>query len=260
MEIYNKSNGRRETITWNSRDLLTFFAIISMLREKEDKTINISFNYLKELIGEERKGYDRIKQHLKQLYNKKLGLIHHMEKDEKGNYYGFPIFTDFVIDMETKTLRVKVHERALPLLNNIKDNFTRFYLSDITELRGKYSILLFKELKQYRLSGVWVVSYDRFKELFDIRDMSTQKVRERVINPAIRELNGLFDNLECERIYKNTEKGKVIDKLKFTFTPEDPVQFADSDTETRFADYNLAEGNIDEKRWGELGEVYSPKN
>ncbi|TKM99078.1 replication initiation protein, partial [Enterococcus faecalis] len=62
------------------------------------------------------------------------------------------------------------------------------------------------------------VSIDEFKEIMDIRISYTQmgQIDQRVIKPAMKELNNYFENLELTKI--KAKKRNKIPKLQFTYT------------------------------------------
>ena len=252
--------GKKELLTWTGQELKTFFALIGLVRDKGSEKIKISLQYLKELCGYEHKGYAQFAEHLRQMDEKKLSLIGHIRLDSSGNYERFTIFTDFAIDMKKRELTIGVHEKAIPLLNDVRNNFTRFNLEELVGIKGKYAILLYRELKQYRLQGVWNVDYKTFKELMGIRSSDNKKIRDKILIPAIEGLKPIYPDLTVERKYIWNGSSRETNRLIFRFTPENPMQFRDKGAEDRFADYNLANDNIDEERWAQLGDVYQPRN
>ena len=259
----NRKTGKKQDITWRQQDLKTFFAIISKVRERGSERVEISLDYLKEISGYDSHGYTKFIDHLGNLYDKKLALIHFAKFNEKGDFIGFPVFTYFETGTKAgtneKILTVQVHERAVRFLNNLNSNFTRFELSEIVSLKNKYSILLYRELKQFRLTGMWNVSYEHFKYLMGVDNYDNREVRKTVLNPAVKELELYFKDLKVDRQYSETERGKPISRLVFTFTPEKPRVFADTKAEDRFADYAVEHGIISSEQWGNYGEVYVPE-
>lgn len=64
------------------------------------------------------------------------------------------MFTDFEIhgEVDDPYVDIKVHEKALPLLNNL-ESWVRFSLTEFRDLNSSYAKTMFRLLKQYRTQG-----------------------------------------------------------------------------------------------------------
>lgn len=193
-----------------------FFSIISRMRDKGDKQVTFSFEYLQELSQ-----YKVHKQSfytvLKNTYTKLLEL-NVWQEDEKS-YQAWVLFTEFEINKRKRTVKISVNPKLKNILNALTNGFTRFSLPQFVEYRSSYSKSLFRLLKQYRVIGKMTISLDRFRLLLDIpKSYSVSNIDKTVLNVSLAELKYEFENLKCEKI-KQGRNHKIVG-YTFTFTPQ----------------------------------------
>ncbi|MHA4858232.1 replication initiation protein, partial [Enterococcus faecium] len=75
----------------------------------------------------------------------------------------FVLFNQFKIagKSDIPFAEVQVHEKALPLLNNLEE-WVRYSLHQFNELESSYSKTMFRFLKQYRTKGFAYFSKEDF--------------------------------------------------------------------------------------------------
>ena len=121
------------------------------------------------------------------------------------------------LDPETFDCVIQVNDEFQILFNQL-EQWTRFSLLQYTSLKGNYTKKIYRELKQYRTTGVRNFDLKTFRELFNIpKTYKTSNIRQRVLNRALEELSPFFANLAINDIY---EKGKIVG-YRFTWIPED---------------------------------------
>jgi len=94
-------------------------------------------------------------------------------------------------------------------LSNYKITATSHFIKDLDSLYSKMLQLTYRE-------GLFDDDNDGFRELLDIpKSYQMFNIDQRILNPALKELNGYFKDLKLEKI--KAKKGNKIEKLKFTF-------------------------------------------
>lgn len=81
-------------------------------------------------------------------------------------------------------------------LLRIKDQFTQYYLANISGLRSQYSIRLYELLSQYLTIGNRKITIEELKPLLGIEEDKYNEfwhIRQRVLIPAYREINAKTD-------------------------------------------------------------------
>lgn len=133
----------------------------------------------------------------KLIYPRKISYIH-MFSTMDLNY------TD---DTNTKlvSMSIKVNPDFKYLLQTITKQFTAFSLVHFKSIRSKYSKTLFRMLSQYSSTGIWVISYNEFRELLGVpSEYDFKYVNNKVIKPSVEEvsqfINGITYSVERERI------------------------------------------------------------
>lgn len=105
----------------------------------------------------------------------------------------------------------------LPYLQQLKEQFTKYKLGDISSLKSVYSIRLFEILMQFQNMGIVLVGIQEFKERLGISDKYSDylNLRRRIIEPAVNELN---QKSHFNITFKGVREGRAIKKLEFFFS------------------------------------------
>ncbi|HDT7978321.1 TPA: replication initiation protein [Enterococcus faecalis] len=203
---------------FNAKEMNLFFALCARMKDKGLDSIIFSFEELKELSDYKMTAIKAFTNDLDSLYSKMLQLTYRNEYDNDGSFRRFVLFTGFDVSVKNQTVEVSINPKLEGILNGLTTGFSRFELSAFTSIRSTYAKTLFRLLMQYRATGYYTVSIDEFKEIMDIPKSYTQmgQIDQRVIKPAMKELNTYFENLEITKI--KAKKGNKIAKLEFTFT------------------------------------------
>jgi len=105
----------------------------------------------------------------------------------------------------------------LPYLQQLKEQFTKYRLGDISSLKSIYSIRLFEMLMQFQNTGIALIDVQEFKERLGISDKYAdyRNLKKKVIEPAINELN---QKSHFNVTFKGTREGRAIKNLEFFFS------------------------------------------
>lgn len=120
------------------------------------------------------------------------------------------------------TLTVKLNEWAVPYLEKVFSNYTRFSLMEFQSLTSTHSQNLYRHLKQFRSTGVWNVSKEKFfEELFLPKSYEKEShLNQRVLYPAVDELKAFFEGLDFTKNTIPTKNGRTkVVGYKFTWKP-----------------------------------------
>ena len=204
---------------FNDTELKLFFAICSKMKDKGSNEVTFTFDQLKGLTEEKRHlTAMEYAQMIQEMYHKLIHLsyIYDDGKDIAGE---FNLFRGYERSVAQQTFTISVSERYVYLFNQLTSNFTRFELQEFVDLRGKYTKLLYRLLKQWRTVGHYSVLVKDLRELLDVPDTyETKLVTNRVLNPSVNKLRKLytFRNLTYEYSYS----GKAAIRVKFDWDPE----------------------------------------
>ena len=197
-------------------DLL--MALCAKLRDKNTSAIILSFTEIKNIVQYTKHTNENFVECLKSMNRKLMDIICEIEID--GKIIMFVLFPTFEIDSNKQELTVCVNERFKFILNELVKNFTRFDLAEFIGLNSKYSKILYRLLKQYKITGKYEVKIDDFRKKLDCpASYSNKYVMDLIIKPVLKELQNYFLNLQCTVQYEN-KRGKPVSGYIFTFEPE----------------------------------------
>ena len=140
---------------------------------------------------------------------------------------------------------------ALELAEEEKKKLTGMmttFLSD--EIKGKYSQRLMDLLIQYQGSGLFIMEWERFKELLEIpKSYKAGNIDQQVLNPSKKEL--LKIGLKITKIEK-VKKGRSIDNIKIMFKFEKKKEEKKQDKEPKLVEEQAHEITDFDKELGKL--------
>lgn len=121
--------------------------------------------------------------------------------------------------------RISLTNEVMPYLTQIKGQFTRYQLRNISAFNSVYSIRIYELCYQYKSRGVREISLEDLKKWLQVEDKYPAyfDFKKRVIAPAILEINEKSDlHVDFEPI----KKGRSVVALKFFLAHEKPAQKA----------------------------------
>ena len=200
---------------FNAKQMDLFFALCARMKDKGLENIRFSFEELKELSDYKMTATNAFVADLEKLYKDMLNLSYRTENDDEIEY--FVLFNGFKIDKKQKFVEVRVNQDLDYIINGLTTEFSKFELSAFTSIRSTYAKTLFRLLMQYRSTGYYIVNIEDFRELLDVpTSYQMFNIDQRILKPAMKELNNYFEDLEITKI--KAKKGNKIAKLEFTFT------------------------------------------
>lgn len=114
------------------------------------------------------------------------------------------------------TLRLSINPEMKPYIRDLRAAFTKtpFYL--ITAFRSKYAWRFYEWCKQFEDTGWLIIDLADLRSRLQIGENEYQRfnnLRQRVINPAVKELNEISDlSVELAKLEK---RGRSVHRLKF---------------------------------------------
>jgi len=200
------------------------------LRKNTNETnFSISLKELKNIlnVSENDKHNNYYKKLLKKLYNTTV-MYNILDKDKIINGMAHLLDNlDFKIDTKTKevtvfyTIPLIIKKSLISIIHGDPEAlYARINLAIIKGLKSKYSIILYELCIDYQNAEVPEMSIMQFKQIFGIYGKKTYdtfffKIRERVLDPAIKELNE-NPNIEFTVNYELFKKANTYTHIKFT--------------------------------------------
>ena len=120
------------------------------------------------------------------------------------------------------------------LINEFTGDFTQFELDEFLYLRGKYTKILYRLLKEFRDKGYYIKKWQDFKDLMGIPEsMSQNMIETRILKPCVEKLSETikthlfdaripFENLSYKLKKESSKRGKAqVTHIEFYFKPQE---------------------------------------
>lgn len=230
-------------------DLL--LAILAKMRDKGTKELTLSFYELRDLSKYTATAITSFTHDLEKTYDKLLAL--NVKLGDAKKWTKFVLFTKYEVDTEKETVTIQTNPDFEYLINEITSDFTRLELEEVTSLRSSYSKALYRQLKQYKSTGIALYTVEDIRERLCVPESyKMYNINQRVIDPAVEELQPYFRNLKCTRIKGTGKNKRKTMSLQFTFDNQSGVNhgkrtFRDSTTGEYYdkSIYDLSSEEVD---------------
>ncbi|EOH97077.1 hypothetical protein UAW_01559 [Enterococcus haemoperoxidus ATCC BAA-382] len=215
MNDYVKYKNELNTVSFgafNANEFNLFFAILSKTKEIEHKQIYLTWDDLKRLANYKSTSTIRFLKDLKSMHQKLIDseYVHLYTDDEQIGLESFAIFRDIKFLEKEKAIEAQFNPKFTCLLNQVNTNATCFSLEEFISLKKKYSKNLYRLLKQFEQKGNWEVQIETLFFLLGIpKNYQVGQIDQKILKPALEELNKYFDHLFVEKKYSKTQGNKV---------------------------------------------------
>ena len=133
--------------------------------------------------------------------------------------------------------RVVFDSRILPLLSELKSNFTQFLIDDVAGFSSVYSFRFYQMMMQFKSTGYCKISLDDLRyslALFD-KYQATKDLKKRVIDTAINEINEKTPYTVKYELIKTGRKFTHLElKFKLKAEPQKAKSLRDTHTPDLF--------------------------
>lgn len=198
----------------NARESNVFFAICAIMKDHGLNELTLSFNDLKRISNITVIDESELISIIKETYQKLIRVAAYYETDT--TFGGFILFDKFEGNIITKQVTISVNPKFAYMINELTQNFTVMQLREYTELQSKYTKNLYRQLQQFKKTGIYIVEIDYLRHILDIPDSyDMRKITQKIITPAIKSLSTIFKDLRVEKI----REGRSIKRLRFMFKP-----------------------------------------
>ena len=129
---------------------------------------------------------------------------------------------------------LRVNSDFAYLINELTSHFTQFELEEFLYLRGKYTKILYRLLKETRTTGYYIKKWQDFKDLMGIPEsMSASMIETRILKPCVEKLSETikthlfdaripFENLKYKLKKESSKRGKAqVTHIEFYFKPQE---------------------------------------
>lgn len=122
-------------------------------------------------------------------------------------------------------VEITFSDAIMPYLTQLKGQFTKVVVKNLSSLSSTYSIRLYELLQQFRSTGDRTIALDDFRSMLDLDDKYADfKILNRdLIKPAIAELN---EKSDLTVAVETVKKGRKVTALRFRFKEDKQIKMA----------------------------------
>lgn len=149
---------------------------------------------------------------------KKLDSFNFFMKDIDGRDHLVHWIEHVVIDPEGKKkacIQFNFDPRIVPYLFDVKKRFTSYELGNVMQMQSVYGVRLYELSKSYEFRGGHEFSLAELRYLMGAEEESYKRysnLKQKIIEPAIREVNG-YSDLKID--YIEIKEGRKVTAIKF---------------------------------------------
>ena len=187
---------------YETNELKLICTLISNIDNQKDKGFDIKYMNLRDLNFSEK---DII--NVEYITNLCESIMSKPFKIGKGvfNWFSGLVYDNGVIEYA-------FDKRLKPYLLELKDNFTRYNISNILKLRSSYSIQIFELLSQYKTIGTRSITIDEFRKLLKIPKTYKNNDLKRLIEGVQKDLK---NNTTLSFEFSFKKLGKSFNSIDF---------------------------------------------
>lgn len=223
--IYNNDMNLIPLRGFSSNEMNLLFAICIKMRDEGVLEVISTFEEIKTLCNYKRNSTAlEFGEELRDIYQKMLLIT--CSYTEGLHFKGFVLFSDYDIDVQNQTAKIRINPNFSYILNDITKNFTQFEMVEFSSLDSSYSKTAYKLLKQYKNTGYAIFDIDDFRNRFCIpKSYQMSDIDKRVFKPIDEELKAYFRKLKINKV--KAKKGRKITHIEFTFEAESKIKVSE---------------------------------
>lgn len=122
-------------------------------------------------------------------------------------------------------VEITFSDAIMPYLTQLKGQFTRVVVKNVSSLSSTYSIRIYELLQQFRSTGDRTIALDDFRSMLDLDDkyQKFKDLNKLLLKPAIAELNKKSD---LTVTFDTVKKGRTVVALRFQFKEDKQIKLA----------------------------------
>lgn len=122
-------------------------------------------------------------------------------------------------------VKITFSDAIMPYLTQLKGQFTRVVVKNVSSLSSTYSIRIYELLQQFRTTGDRTIALDDFRSMLNLDDKYADfKILNRdLIKPAIAELN---EKSDLAVTFETIKQGRKVTALRFRFRDDKQIKMA----------------------------------
>ncbi|WP_033568723.1 replication initiation protein [Dickeya undicola] len=120
-------------------------------------------------------------------------------------------------------VEITFSDAIMPYLTQLKGQFTRVVVKNVSNLSSSYSIRIYELIQQFRSTGERTIALDDFRSMLNVEDKYTQykDLNKLLLKPSIQELNEKSDLMV---VVEPIKQGRKVVALRFRFREDRQIK------------------------------------
>lgn len=122
-------------------------------------------------------------------------------------------------------VEITFSDAIMPYLTQLKGQFTRVVVKNVSSLSSTYSIRIYELLQQFRSTNDRTIALDDFRSMLSLDDKYQQfkDLNKLLLKPAIAELN---EKSDLAVTFETIKQGRKVIALRFRFRDDKQIKIA----------------------------------
>jgi len=192
--------------------LLCVSQINSLERLKDNKKFVVTASeYSSVFGGDEKHAFRDMRCAIDELYDRSIKVIVNADKTEEIRWISNKSNT-----LSNQSVEVRFTADIAPYLNNLKGNFTKYQLLNISGMSSIFSIRIYEMLMQWKIKKSILLTVDQLRERLQLSDKypAFANIKQKVLDVAMKEINEYSDILATYNVLKD---GKKVTSVHFSY-------------------------------------------
>lgn len=191
---------------FNTLELNAFIAIIYKMQDMKTE-VRFDIKDIKKYLNSKDRSYATFEKVIKNLQKQNIEL------KTRDGYESIMPFPTLSFNLKEKTVLVECHKKIIPMLRDLKKQFTLYSIDEFINLDNKYSKRMFQLLKQYESIGKRNFEISYLKKILKADYERFYDFEKHVLKKAKDDINK-FTTLEID--YIKNKNGRSIKSVEFT--------------------------------------------
>lgn len=193
----------------NESEQNMFFAILSQVKDTDERKTKLSFNQIRELANFQKTSNKELVKSLDNMTSKLATL--NVRVQNKSEIIKFTLFPTFKIDSAQQNLTVAVNEDFRYIVNDLAKGFvTNFDIEEFTSIKSKYAKTAFRLAREHE-NETFDMNIDNFRELFAIpKSYRPTDINRTILTKVTEIMQNYFSPFEITAIQDSGKSHKII--------------------------------------------------
>ena len=193
--------------------LLAISQVNALEKLSEAKIFTISASQYSSVFGvEDKEAFREIKEAIDELSERWVKVIDNFDEKRKIRWV-----SEKSTVISNRSIEIRFTTAIAPYLSNLKGNFTKYQLVNVSDMKSIYSIRIYEMLMQWKCKRSLTLTVEELRDRLGATSKGYDafgNIKMKIIDPSVAEINAYSD---IDVTYTLIKKGKKVTAVQFTF-------------------------------------------